>query len=658
MPDEGSIRSLFAVSTMHGVVAPRAVVVRRDERTGGIQKGNDVALRVEDVVVELRCLAVLVDHGERLVAVVVHELEGLHRLVNRIVAVARLPLLAHDLAGERGIGIGRRALVGGRVDLLAAADAGHVVGVRNLLAVHCCGGELAALRPREGILFPVIVPERIPGNRVAGYNAVIRTRLPLVLDGFRGTAGCHAREQIGPRGVRVTKGLGDRAVFRDAADIARRIVGIEEGRLAAVLLRHQLALRVVGILLPLGRLGHARAIGHDLGDVAGVIVGIGEAAAARAERVARARQTRAHPVAAVNRDAVVGIGAVIDLGLRPVLVGHRDALGRQLAQVIVAIRGRDHALARDRGRDGADRAVDRAIGRAVGLDAGVGILLVVQARAELPRLGRHAVGSVVHVLRGLDERAGARRLARMDEPAEAVVLVAVLLRDLAVTARGILPREGIVTAVVVVVRSNVFLLMRRPVDVIIRGGALPVKRVVGVADAVFVAVSHFRQTAVIDVALIFVSREGDGRCVSRALRARGADLHARHVAEGVVAQQVVLPEGVDVVSAGIRRLRERLADEVGQLRAVVVIVDGGRAADVRIGSAVAARIVPVLLLCAVGRRGPEQVRGRTVVPVLRRDAVGIRGLRAEAARAVNREIKCGRCISTARLHYDSCSIAV
>ena len=25
MPDEGSIRSLFAVSTMHGIVAPRAV---------------------------------------------------------------------------------------------------------------------------------------------------------------------------------------------------------------------------------------------------------------------------------------------------------------------------------------------------------------------------------------------------------------------------------------------------------------------------------------------------------------------------------------------------------------------------------------------------------------------------------------------------------
>ena len=275
VPDEGGIRGLFAVSTMHGVVAPRAVVVGRGERAVRVQQRNDVALRVEDVVVELRCLAMLVDHGERLVAVVVHELEGLHRLVNRIVAVARLPLLAHDLAGERGIGIGRRALVGGRVDLLAAADAGHVVGVRNLLAVHCCGGELAALRPREGIVLAVVVRDRVAGGR-----KVARPGLALVENVLRGAAGCHAREQIGPRGIRVAEGLRDRAVFRNAPDVARRVVGIAEGRLAAVLLRHQLALRVVGILLPLGRLGHARAIGHDLGDVAGLVIGIREAAAA------------------------------------------------------------------------------------------------------------------------------------------------------------------------------------------------------------------------------------------------------------------------------------------------------------------------------------------------------------------------------------------
>ena len=165
MPDEGGIRGLFAVSTMHGIVAPRAVVVRRDERAGGIQKGNDVALRVEDVVVERRGRAVVIDHGERLVAIVIDKLEGLHRLVNRIVAVARLPLLAHDLAGERGIGIGRRALVGGRVDLLAAADTGHVVGIGDLLAVHRRGGELTALRPREGIVLAVVVRDGVAGGR-------------------------------------------------------------------------------------------------------------------------------------------------------------------------------------------------------------------------------------------------------------------------------------------------------------------------------------------------------------------------------------------------------------------------------------------------------------------------------------------------------------
>lgn len=164
VPDEAGLRNLRTFVIMHRIVAPRAVVVRRGERAVRVQQRNDIALRVEDVVVELRCLAVLVDHGERLVAVVIDKLEGLHRLVNRIVAVARLPLLAHDLAGERGIGIGRRALVGGRVDLLAAADTGHVVSIGDLLAVHRRGGELAALRPREGIVLAVVVRDGVAGG--------------------------------------------------------------------------------------------------------------------------------------------------------------------------------------------------------------------------------------------------------------------------------------------------------------------------------------------------------------------------------------------------------------------------------------------------------------------------------------------------------------
>lgn len=263
MPDEGGIRSLFAVFIVHGVVAPRAVVVRRDERTGGIQKGNDVALRVEDVVIELRCLAMLVDHGERLAAVVVDKLKRF-----------AVPLLAHDLAGERRV-IVRRA-----VDRFAGTDAGHVVGVLHGLASHDGLCKLAALRPREGVLLAVVIRNGVAGNRVTGHNTVIRACLALVLDFSGRAAGRDACEQVRPRGVGIAEGLCDRAVLRDAADIARRIVGIEEGRLAAVLLRHQLALRVVGILLPLGRLGHARARGHDLGDVAGLVIGIREAAAA------------------------------------------------------------------------------------------------------------------------------------------------------------------------------------------------------------------------------------------------------------------------------------------------------------------------------------------------------------------------------------------
>ena len=115
---------------------------------GGIQKGNDIALRVEDVVIELRCLAMLVDHGERLVAVVVDKLE-------RLVA----PSLPHDLAGERGVVV-RRA-----VDRLAGADTGHVVGVGDLLAVDRRGGELTALRPREGIVLAVVVRDGVAGGR-------------------------------------------------------------------------------------------------------------------------------------------------------------------------------------------------------------------------------------------------------------------------------------------------------------------------------------------------------------------------------------------------------------------------------------------------------------------------------------------------------------
>ena len=234
VPDEAGLRNLRTFVIVHGIVAPRAVVVGRGEGAVRVQQRDDIALRVEDVVVELRCLAVLVDHGERLAAIVIDKLERL-----------AAPLLPHDLAGERGV-IVRRA-----VDRFAGTDAGHVVGVGDLLAVHRRGGELAALRPREGIVLAVVVRDGVAGGR-----DVARPGLAFVENVLGRTVCRHAREQIQPRGIRVAEGLCDRAVFRDAADVARRVVGIAEGRAAAVLLRCKLALRVVAILLRRGRGGH------------------------------------------------------------------------------------------------------------------------------------------------------------------------------------------------------------------------------------------------------------------------------------------------------------------------------------------------------------------------------------------------------------------
>lgn len=77
VPDEAGGSVLLTVRIVHGVVAPRAVVVGRGERTVRVQQGNDIALRIEDIVIERRGRAVVIDHGERLVAIVIDKLEGL-----------------------------------------------------------------------------------------------------------------------------------------------------------------------------------------------------------------------------------------------------------------------------------------------------------------------------------------------------------------------------------------------------------------------------------------------------------------------------------------------------------------------------------------------------------------------------------------------------
>ena len=211
MPDEGGIRGLFAVSTMHGVVAPGVIIVGRDHGARRIEDGRHVTLCIDKVIIQLRRRPVLIDHRERLVAVVVDKLEGL---------IA--PLLTHDLAGERRVGIGRIT------DLLAAADTSHVIGVLHGLAAHDGLRELTPFRPVEMVVTAVVVRDRVAGGR-----EVARLRLPLIQDILGRTVCRHAREQIRPRGIRVAEGLRDRAVFRDAPDIARRVVGAAAQRDAA-----------------------------------------------------------------------------------------------------------------------------------------------------------------------------------------------------------------------------------------------------------------------------------------------------------------------------------------------------------------------------------------------------------------------------------------
>ena len=77
VPDEAGLRNLRTFVIVHGIVTPRAVVVGRGEGAIRVQQRDDIALRVKVIVVERRGRAVVVDHGERLVAVVIHKLEGL-----------------------------------------------------------------------------------------------------------------------------------------------------------------------------------------------------------------------------------------------------------------------------------------------------------------------------------------------------------------------------------------------------------------------------------------------------------------------------------------------------------------------------------------------------------------------------------------------------
>ena len=210
--DAGGISEDFRTAVVHCAVAPCIIVVERDHSARRIKDGRHVTLCVDKVIVQLRRRPVLIDHREGLAAVVIDELKS----------VVIAPSLPHDLAGERRVGIGRIT------DLLAAADTSHVIGVLHGLAAHDGLCELTPLRPVEMVVTAVVIRDRVAGGR-----EVARLRLPLIQDVLGRAIRRHARKQVRPRGIRVAKGLRDRAVLRNTADVARRIVGAAAQRDAA-----------------------------------------------------------------------------------------------------------------------------------------------------------------------------------------------------------------------------------------------------------------------------------------------------------------------------------------------------------------------------------------------------------------------------------------
>lgn len=64
-------------AVVHRAVAPGVIVVGRSDLAARIEDGGHIALCTDKVIVQLRLRPMLVDHGERLVAVVVDKLEEL-----------------------------------------------------------------------------------------------------------------------------------------------------------------------------------------------------------------------------------------------------------------------------------------------------------------------------------------------------------------------------------------------------------------------------------------------------------------------------------------------------------------------------------------------------------------------------------------------------
>ena len=171
-------------------LAPRVVAVACNNISAAVDDTDNIALRVEYVVVQ----RAVVLHRQRLIAVIIDEVDR-----------ASVPLLTRYKSAE-----GRepvlRAVYG-----LAAANARHVVGVAYVRIADRCRSQLAPLRPCERAA--VVIPRRIAAAVVAYLMPVIR------------------REQVAPRAVAVGV-IGRRAADLFALDVARGVIGVGIARAA------------------------------------------------------------------------------------------------------------------------------------------------------------------------------------------------------------------------------------------------------------------------------------------------------------------------------------------------------------------------------------------------------------------------------------------
>ena len=165
-------------------LAPGIVGIACDSVAAAVDYTDNVALRVEDVVVQ----RIIVLHRQRLVVLVVDEVDGL--------AAARLT--GHKAAEGREI-------IRRRPHGLAAANARHIVGIAYIRAADLGRRQSASLRPCERA--SVVILRRISAG-VGDRAAVVR------------------RQQVAPRTVAVGIIIGRRAANFFALNVARGVVGV------------------------------------------------------------------------------------------------------------------------------------------------------------------------------------------------------------------------------------------------------------------------------------------------------------------------------------------------------------------------------------------------------------------------------------------------